>query len=33
MHLTQGPFASEEWVEMTKDGWGTSFDKLDAALV
>ncbi|MDO5866248.1 MULTISPECIES: SRPBCC domain-containing protein [Paenarthrobacter] len=32
MHLTQGPFASEEWVEMTKDGWGTSFDKLDAVL-
>ena len=32
MHLTQGPFASEEWVEMTRDGWGTSFDKLDAAL-
>ncbi|MFF1832447.1 SRPBCC domain-containing protein [Paenarthrobacter sp. NPDC058040] len=32
MHLTQGPFASEEWVEMTRDGWGTSFDKLDATL-
>ena len=32
MHLTQGPFASEEWVEMTRDGWGTSFDKLDALL-
>ncbi len=32
MNLTQGPFASEEWVEMTRDGWGTSFDKLDGLL-
>lgn len=32
MHLTQSPFASEDWVEMTRDGWGTSFDKLDALL-
>jgi len=32
LHLTQSPFASEDWVEMTREGWGTSFDKLDELL-
>lgn len=30
--MTQGPFESEEWVDMTREGWGTSFDKLDGLL-
>jgi uncharacterized protein YndB with AHSA1/START domain len=33
LHLTQGPFDSDEWVEMTREGWGTSFTKLDTLLV
>ncbi|MBT8160649.1 MULTISPECIES: SRPBCC domain-containing protein [Arthrobacter] len=33
LHITQGPFDSEEWVEMTREGWGTSFTKLDGILV
>lgn len=32
LHLTQGPFASAEWLEMTREGWGTSFTKLDKVL-
>jgi uncharacterized protein YndB with AHSA1/START domain len=32
LHLTQGPFDSTEWVEMTREGWGTSFTKLDKVL-
>jgi uncharacterized protein YndB with AHSA1/START domain len=30
--LTQGPFDTTEWVEMTREGWGTSFTKLDKVL-
>ncbi|MDQ0032013.1 SRPBCC family protein [Arthrobacter bambusae] len=33
LRLTQGPFDSDEWVEMTREGWGTSFSKLDRLLV
>ena len=32
LHLTQGPFDSAEWVDMTREGWGTSFTKLDKLL-
>lgn len=32
LHLTQGPFDSTEWVDMTREGWGTSFTKLDKVL-
>ncbi len=32
LHLTQGPFGSAEWVDMTRDGWGSSFTKLDKIL-
>ena len=32
MNVTQGPFESQEWVDMTRDGWGTSFVKLDELL-
>ena len=32
LHLTQGPFGSAEWMEMTREGWGTSFTKLDKVL-
>ncbi|MFF2028671.1 SRPBCC domain-containing protein [Arthrobacter sp. NPDC058192] len=32
LHLTQGPFDSTEWVDMTREGWGTSFTKLDEVL-
>ena len=32
LHLTQGPFGSTEWVEMTREGWRTSFTKLDKIL-
>ena len=32
LHLTQGPFDSAEWVEMTREGWGTSFTTLDKVL-
>lgn len=32
LHLTQGPFESAEWTDMTREGWGTSFTKLDAVL-
>ena len=32
LHLTQGPFGSTEWVDMTREGWGTSFTKLDKLL-
>ncbi|WP_211877895.1 SRPBCC family protein [Pseudarthrobacter albicanus] len=32
LHLTQGPFDSTEWVEMTREGWGSSFTKLDKVL-
>ncbi len=33
LHLTQGPFDTAEWVDMTREGWGTSFTKLDTLLV
>lgn len=33
LNLTQGPFDSDKWVEMTREGWGTSFTKLDKVLV
>jgi uncharacterized protein YndB with AHSA1/START domain len=33
LHLTQGPFDSDEWVDMTREGWGTSFTKLDNVLM
>ena len=29
--ITQGPF-SDEMAEMTREGWGSSFTKLDALL-
>ncbi len=32
LHLTQGPFGSAEFVDMTREGWGTSFTKLDKVL-
>ena len=32
LHLTQGPFGSAEFVDMTREGWGTSFTKLDTVL-
>jgi uncharacterized protein YndB with AHSA1/START domain len=32
LHLTQGPFDSIEWVDMTREGWGSSFTKLDKVL-
>lgn len=32
LHLTQGPFDSAEFVDMTREGWGTSFTKLDKVL-
>jgi uncharacterized protein YndB with AHSA1/START domain len=32
LHLTQGPFENTEWVEMTREGWGSSFIKLDKVL-
>lgn len=32
LHLTQGPFDSAEFLDMTREGWGTSFTKLDKVL-
>ncbi len=32
LYLTQGPFGSAEFVDMTREGWGTSFTKLDKVL-
>jgi uncharacterized protein YndB with AHSA1/START domain len=32
LHLTQGPFGSAEFIDMTREGWGTSFTKLDKLL-
>jgi uncharacterized protein YndB with AHSA1/START domain len=32
LRLTQGPFSSAEFMEMTREGWGTSFTKLDKVL-
>jgi uncharacterized protein YndB with AHSA1/START domain len=32
LHLTQGPFGSAEFMDMTREGWGTSFTKLDKVL-
>jgi uncharacterized protein YndB with AHSA1/START domain len=32
LHLTQGPFGTAEFLEMTRGGWGSSFTKLDAIL-
>ena len=32
LHLTQGPFDSAEFMEMTREGWDTSFTKLDKVL-
>lgn len=33
LHLTQDPFDSDEWVEMTREAWGTSFTKRDTLFV
>jgi hypothetical protein len=32
LHLTQGPFDTAEFLEMTRGGWGSSLTKLDAIL-
>lgn len=32
LHLIQGPFGSTEFLDMTREGWGTSFTKLDKVL-
>lgn len=32
LHLIQGPFDSTEWVERTREGWDSSFTKLDKVL-
>jgi uncharacterized protein YndB with AHSA1/START domain len=32
LRLTQGPFGSAEFMDMTREGWGTSFTKLDKVL-
>ena len=32
LHLTQGPFGSADFMDMTREGWGTSFTKLDKVL-